>query len=72
MFVKNYVQSYKTNDWMVLKEETDFEVKILRVWFFGLFKTRKTIIQTLMPYSNWQSHFELWDELIKTQKPINI
>lgn len=72
MFVKNYLQSYSTKDYMVLKDDTDFDLVILRVWLFGLFKTKKKIKFTLSDRCDWASFFKLWDSLILEQKSIKI
>ena len=71
MIVKNILRSYRPTDGMVLKYDTDYELTITRIWF-GLFKTSKKITMNLDDQCNQKAFFDLWDELIQTQRHINL
>jgi len=70
--MKNYLQSYAPTKFQALNTDVSYELEVLQVRFFGIVKRRKKVLMSLTIHCDSQSYFDLWDELIKTQKPISL
>ena len=72
MIVHNYLKSYKSSKFQVLSNDTDFDLEVMQVWFWGLYKRRKIVKMTLTPLDDYGDYFIIWDSFIETQKAISL
>jgi len=71
MFTKHYLLSYKSEEFQALTNDCGtYVMQIQVVWFWGLFKTRKVIKQTIPLHASVRATFDKWDELIRTKKAL--
>ena len=69
---RNYLLSYKRPFLIPLHDYIDYELEIKVVWFWGLFKTYKTIPYRIHQHQNFKTFFEHWDRIIANGFPISL
>lgn len=67
---RTYLIKYNSPMFLSLTDWIDYELHLEIVWFYGLFKTYKTVEYRVCNFQNTKTYFDYWDNLIKNRLPI--
>lgn len=67
---KTYLIKYESPEFQALADYTTYYLHTETVWLWGLLSTFNRFEYKIYEHQSVKTHFDHWDELIKTRKPL--
>jgi hypothetical protein len=66
---KTYLVSYNSPECLIIADYSIYELELVTVWFWGLFKTTNKVEYKVHYHQSTKACFEHWDKLIANKTP---